>query len=432
MSKFLYHFEKISRIFRLFAFKKIIFMNNKNIWIINEYAGSPYHGMEFRHYYLSQSLKNLGYHVTIITASYSHLFKKLPEVHQKLTLQNIDGIDYLWIKVPRYTASHSKKRVWKWIVFTLSLFRLPIHQLSKPDFIILSPMQTMPIMPALYWKKKFKSKLIFEVKDIWPLSIIELGGYSPSHPFIKLLKYFEKISIQKSDAIVSVLPNYGEYLKEQWFSKKIYYIPNGIDLNEMNKTEALSDEIEKQIPSDKFIVGYAGTLGIANAMNYLIDAAKLLSNEKNILFVIVGDGSEKNNLIKQAEKLNNVLFLPSLPKRQIQNLLQKFDVCYIGLQNTPLFRYGVSPNKIFDYMYAAKPIVFAVPSPNNTVEQAQCGIVIKNTSDASEIAKAIMNLYLLPKEKLAEMGNNGKNFVLQHHTFTTLAKQYEQIFNTFS
>ena len=108
---------------------------NKNIWIINDYAGSPYHGMEFRHYYLGKQLIKLGYSVNIISSNYSHLFKKLPEESK----ENIDGVDYLWLKTLNYGNSHNKKRALKWFIFAFRVFFLPF-KLKKPDVIIVSPM----------------------------------------------------------------------------------------------------------------------------------------------------------------------------------------------------------------------------------------------------------------------------------------------------
>ena len=403
-------------------------MYSKNIWIINEYAGSPYHGMEFRHFYLSKELQKLGYNVVIISASHSHLFKKLPNVSNTFNFQEIEGVNYLWIKVPSYPSSHSKKRVLKWFVFTFRLFSLPIKKLPKPDVIIVSPMQTMPIYPAFKWAKKWNVPLLFEVKDIWPLSIIELGGYSPQHPFIQLLKYFEKMAIQRSNAIVSVLPNYQQYLKDEGWNKNFYYIPNGVDIDELKKIEDLNISIKNQIPQNKFIVGYAGTIGTANALRNVIEAARLLKEHKDLLFVLVGEGDKKQELQNLAQKyqLDNILFLPAIPKRQVQSLLSLFDVCYIEFQNKRLYKYGISPNKIFDYMYAAKPILLAVNSPNNPVSLAQCGICI-NDITPENIAKAILDFYQMPKNQRKEIGSRGKEYVIKHHTFEALAKKYDEL-----
>lgn len=398
---------------------------SKNIWIINEYAGSPYHGMEFRHYYLGRELIKLGYDVTIITASFSHLFKNLPKVEERFKLENIDGINYLWIKVPHYSKSWDKKRVLKWFVFTYYLFKLPIEKLSKPDYIILSPMETLPVIPTLKFTKNFSAKFVFEVKDIWPLSIIELGNYSPNHPFIKLLKYCENLAIKKSDLIVSVLPNYGEYLKDNGFDKDFVYIPNGIDLEEIQKTEPLSEDIKKQIPEDKFIVSYTGTVGIANALEYLVEAGKLLKDYKDILILIVGEGGEKERLKELAKGYDNIRFLSAIPKRQIQSLLSLVDACYIGLKNKNLFKYGVSPNKIFDYMYAGKPIIHAINTKNDIVTMANCGISVE-AENPKAVADAILKLYNMSPDERKKLGENGRKYVIENHSYEKLAKKLDK------
>ncbi|ACN98753.1 glycosyl transferase, group 1 [Sulfurihydrogenibium azorense Az-Fu1] len=406
-------------------------MVKKNIWIINEYAGSPYHGMEFRHYYLGKELLKLGYNVTIITASYSHLFKNPPKVKDRFELEKIDGINYLWIKVPHYSKSWDKKRVIKWLLFTYSLFKLPLNKLPKPDYIIISPMETLPVLPSYKLAKKYDSKLIFEVKDIWPLSIIELGNYSPKHPFIKLLKYFEDMAIKKSDLIVSVLPNYGEYLKDNGYKDKNFiYIPNGVDLEDMERTEPLNEDIKKQIPMNKFKVAYTGTVGIANALEYLVEAGKILKDYKDILILIVGEGGEKEKLQKMAEGYDNIKFLPAIPKRQVQSLLSLVDACYIGLKNKHLFKYGVSPNKIFDYMYAGKPIIHSINTKIDIVTMANCGISTK-AENPNAIAEAILKLYNMSQGERKKLGENGKKYVIENHSYEKLAKRLDEVLKNY-
>ncbi|BCD67955.1 glycosyltransferase family 4 protein [Nitratiruptor sp. YY09-18] len=394
----------------------------KNIWIINEYAGSPYHGMEFRHYYLGKELIKLGYDVTIITASFSHLFKNLPKVENRFKLENIDGINYLWIKVPQYSKSWDKKRVLKWLKFAYYLFKLPFDKLSKPDYIILSPMNTLPVIPSYRLAKKFSAKFIFEVKDIWPLSIIELGNYSFNNPFIKLLKYCENFAIKKSDLLISVLPNYREYLKDNGFDKDFVYIPNGIYLEDKKTIEPLSNDIRNQIPKDKFIVAYTGTIGIANALEYLIEAGKLLK-DKDILILIVGEGGEKEKLKKLVKGYENIKLLPPIPKGQVQNLLNLVDICYIGWRNKKIYKYGISPNKIFDYMYAGKPIIHSINTKNDIVSIAKCGISVE-AENPKAIADAILKLYKMSPDERKKIGENGKKYVIENHSYENIAKKY--------
>ncbi len=401
-------------------------MSSKIIWFINEYAGSPYHGMEFRHYYLSKELIKLGFKVYIITASYSHLFYNLPKVENSFKLEKIDGINYLWVKVPKYQNSYDKKRVLKWFAFTFkTYFSLPVEKLEKPNYIVVSPMATFPIISGLRWSKKFKAKLIFEVKDIWPLTLVELGGYSWNHPFIKLMRFFELLALKKADKIVSVLYNYGEYLKNIGLEREWCYIPNGVSLKEY-KEKDLPTEVLKLIPKGKFIVGYTGSIGTANALHYLIETAKLLKSRKDIVFLIVGKGSEKDRLIglSKAYKLDNVIFLPSLKKEEVLTLLKKFiDVAFINLKKSKLFYYGVSPNKIFDYMYAKKPIIHAINTKNDLVSQANCGISVP-AEDPKAIACAVLRLYKMSPDERKKIGENGYRFLLKNHIYENLAKKF--------
>ncbi len=401
---------------------------NKTIWIINDYAGSPYHGMVFRHYYLAKEWIKLGYNVYIITASYSHYFKNLPQINSAFTFEKIDGINYIWVKVPHYNNSTDKKRVLKWFVFTAKLFFLPLNKIEKPDVIIASPTAPFFVIPVYKLSKKFNAKFIFEVRDIWPLSIIELGNISPNNPLIKAMSWCEKFAINKSDFVVSSLQNYGEYLKDLGIKKDFVWINNGISLEEMNNVEELPKDIEEKLPKDKFIVGYTGTVGIANALEYFCEAAKILKDNKKISFVIVGNGKLKSDLIKKYGNLNNIIFIDSIPKKQVQSMLKNFDACYIGLRKEKLFRYGVSPNKLFDYMYSGKPIIYAIDSGKaNIVNLYNCGITVE-PENPKAIAEGVLKLYNLSKQDREEMGKRGREAVIEHFTYEKLAKKYANLF----
>ncbi|MBD3842095.1 MAG: glycosyltransferase family 4 protein [Campylobacterales bacterium] len=401
---------------------------NKTIWFFNDYAGSKYHGMEFRNYYFGKEFIKLGYEVYIFTASYSHLFKKLPQTNGHYTHEKIDGINYIWIKVPNYGESTNKMRVLKWFIFTLKLFFIPKSKIKTPDVVIASPMAPFLILPAMHYSKKYKSKLIYEVKDIWPLSIIELGNIKPTHPLIRMMSWCERLAVKKSEVIVSSLQNYGEHLKNDLHLERDFvWINNGIDLDEMSHIEKLDEKIANKIPKDKFIVGYTGTIGIANALEYFLEASKLLKDNKDILFVIVGDGKEKEKLLDKYGRQKNILFVKSIPKQGVQSMLQLFDVCFIGLKKESLFKYGVSPNKLFDYMYSGKSILYAIESgESNIVKISNCGLSIE-AENPKAIADGIIKLYEMNKEERVKMGENGKEYVLEHFTYEKLAKKFEKI-----
>ena len=155
----------------------------------------------------------------------------------------------------------------------------------------------------------------------------------------------------------------------------------------------------------------------------------MLQHNANIYFVIVGQGQEKENLIEQSKMLNNVLFIDPIDKMKVQSMLSLFDVCYLGLQKEKLFKYGISPNKLFDYMYASKPILFAVDTTNNIVEIAKCGLNVE-AENIVMLKESIEKLSLENRTKLDKMGKNAKAYVMNHHSYDVLGKKYIDIFES--
>jgi glycosyltransferase involved in cell wall biosynthesis len=262
---------------------------------------------------------------------------------------------------------------------------------------------------------------------------MELGGMSKYHPFIVIMQAAENFAYKHCDAVVSMLPKTEEYMRSHGLKgNKWSYVPNGICLDEINKDEPLPAQHETVLTQlkkqGKIIVGYAGTLGIANAVEYLVKTASLIQNN-SVHFVITGIGPEEENLKNLATGLTNITFLPPVKKTQVQNLLKLHDILYIGLKNEPLFRFGISPNKMFDYMYAAKPIIMAIKAGNDPVGEAKCGITIE-PENPQAIIEAINTLISKPENERIKMGENGRNFVLQNHTYEKLSSKFLEIMNS--
>lgn len=403
--------------------------NKKNIWLISQYTGSPYHGMNYRGYYLAKEFVKNGHKVTVFTGTYSHLFINLPRTQKIFTEENIDGIDYIWVKTPRYKSSKSIMRVFSMLVFMWRLFFFKTNTIAKPDEIIISSLSLFPIINAYLWSKKFKIEFIFEVRDIWPLTLIEVGGFSQWHPLAIFLGWFEKFGYKKAKYVVSVLPNAHIHMKTRGMrADKFRYIPNGILEEEVSNYEEVSINIQKQIPKDKFIIGYVGTLGIANSLDTLLQSAKMLQTNNHIHFVLVGQGDEKKNLqdYKNKELLDNVTFIDAIAKIQVQGILKYFDICYIAGKNKPMYQYGVSANKIFDYMYASKPILYAIEEGETLIDKAQCGISIE-AQNVEQLKETILEFSSFHSDKLDKMGQLGKAYVLGHHRYEILSNNYLQL-----
>jgi len=396
-------------------------IKNKNIWIINQYAGSSNHGMTFRSYFLAKEFIK-RHRVTIFSASFSHVMSNPPSVSKTYTEENINGVEYLWLKVPVYKQSKSLSRLISMFIFLYRLFFLNVKKRVTPDVIIVSSTSPLPIWMAYFWAKRFKAKLIFEVRDIWPLSIMELGGFKKTNPFIVLLQITENFAYRVSDYVVSVLPKAFEHMKHHGLDlQRFKYIPNGIVIKTMIKT----DEVNK----DVFKIGYAGALGIANALKYLIHAAHLI-NESNIEIHLLGNGSEKKNLMEMVKDKNisNVYFHDAVPKNKVGIFLSKMDALFIGWHFSKIYRFGISANKLFDYLASAKPIIHSVNAGNDPVLEAKAGISVK-PENPKEIADAILKLYKMTQSRRNELGRNGRAYVEKYHSYEQLAKQYEYLFN---
>ncbi|MER1999962.1 MAG: glycosyltransferase family 4 protein, partial [Lysinibacillus sp.] len=252
----------------------------------------------------------------------------------------------------------------------------------------------------------------------------------PKHPFMQLMQITEDYCYRNADAIASVLPYAEGYYREHGAKKEIGYFPNSIDLHSWNYSSELLNQdqlsqIEQLKQAGKFLVGYTGTVGIANAVDTLIDAAERLKQHDNIVFVIVGDGDQLQTLKSKVQQLqlNNVVFLGKISKDEIPAMLSYFDTVYLGWKNIDLYKFGVSPNKVMDYMMAKKPIIHAITSDNDIVKEYDCGISVE-AENCEALAKAVLNLSNCDSEQLEEMGNRGYEKVINNHTYEQVAQQY--------
>ncbi len=237
--------------------------------------------------------------------------------------------------------------------------------------------------------------------------------------------FFEKYAYKKADKIVSLLPDAYKHIQSYNVPEsKLACIPNGIFVEEDSSSE--NHQIDLSLPKDKFVVGYLGSIGKSNALEYFVQAINKLESNSELFFVFVGKGAEKEDLQKML--INpNVKWVDAVDKKYVPSILAQFDVCYIGWHKLKLYEMGISANKIFDYMYAAKPIIHSNNASNDLIKSADCGSSVA-AEDFNAIADAILELSKTSKDKLTEMGQNGRNYVLKKHTYKELAHRYIELF----
>lgn len=399
------------------------------IWIINQYASIPKTGVGGRHRHLARELAARGHGVTIVAASWTHLHPRDLDPATLPFKESFEGFTFVHLPVPRYRDAHDKARVRNWLLFSAKLLTLPKRLGEKPDVILVSSPSPFPFLAAERLARRHGARLIFEVRDIWPLSLMEIGGYGPRNPLIRAMQWIEDRAYRNSDAVISNLPHADDHMVARGMARdKFTWVPNGFSQSEVSEPTPLAPEIDARIPKDRFIIGYAGTLGEANALEYLVEAATQLRDCRDVSVVIVGRGRSAEAIRKRivGRNLSNVIVLPAVPKAQVPSLLKRFDACYIGWNKVDLYRFGVAANKIFDYLSAGKPILHSYSGRHDYVADYRAGVSTPAEAPA-EIAEAIMRLKRLTPAEREAMGASGRAAAYKHHEYANVAQLLETV-----
>ena len=438
-----------------------------NILLLNHYAGSPAHGMEFRPYYLAREWVRQGHQVQIIACAQSHVRAKSPDLQGGIErVEQIDGITYRWLQAPAYRGN-GVGRLLNILVFLARVLRRArsIVEAFKPDRVIASSTYPMDIWVARHMARRARCPWIYEVHDLWPLSLIELSGMSPRHPFALLCAWAERQAYCTADGVVSMLPRVHEHMAARGLDlKRLRIVPNGVAVEDWEpparwaaaapnagcdagRSPAGDPAVDPSTgpaidpPTDPIspavlavlaqcraqcaaVVAYAGSMGQPNALDNLLDAAALMRDEP-VHFILVGDGHERERLVQRVrrEALDRVHFLPPIPKRQIPAFLAEADVAYIGWQRVPLYRFGIAPNKLMDYMMARCAVLHAVEAGNDPVAESGCGLTVA-PQDPQAAAAGLRQLLALSPAQRREMGERGRRHVVEHHAYSVLARRF--------
>ena len=420
--------------------------HRKRILMLEHYAGSPTMGMEFRPYYMAREWVRMGYRVDIIAADFSHLRMENPVIDHDFQTTVEDGVRYHWIHTRTYTGNGAARAItMEQFIRKTWMAAKKIAERSKPDVIITSstyPLDTFVGQRLRKYARKAKRgtgreqvRLIHEVHDMWPATLIELGGMSKRNPFTVAMQIGENSAYKKSDLVVSLLPLTEPYMKEHGLKDgKWYHIPNGIVEEEWEDPEPIPEEHAKLFArlraENRLIVGYFGGHALSNALDVLLDATKLTEQRGGrASYVLVGDGVEKERLMKKAKEmgLSEVHFLPKVSKRAVPSLTKQFDCTYVGAAKSTLYRFGLCMNKIFDSMMAGLPILCAISTPDDIVTRHGAGVMVP--SDAPEEIDAVVAAWeRLPQEELRRMGEAGHRAALEQYTYRKLAAEFARLF----
>jgi glycosyltransferase involved in cell wall biosynthesis len=391
-------------------------MFKKTIWLINPSAMPPYKEQRIQTLKRAEYLQKNGHNVYIIGGSYFHNTDINLITDKTLFIEKeYDGIKFIHVRNKTY-LNNTILRIYSLLEFHLRLFTVA-KSLSKPD--VISLYTTIPFSNVVYYlAKRLKAKLVLDVVDLWPESFVALGLVSKYNPILWFAYNAEKWIYKKADIIVFSMEGGADYIKEKKWDiesggsinlDKVKYINNGVDLNDFNSNKNNFIINDSDLNNDTlFKVIYLGSIRLANGVELILDAAKYLEHIPNIKFLIYGNGPERENLKKriESENIKNVILKDEwVELKYVPYILTMSSLNLLNYTKNPIFNFGGSQSKSFQYMASGKPICSNIQMAYCPINKFNLGIS-KEFSNAKEYSDAILNIYNLSDSSYKELCNN--------------------------
>ena len=389
-------------------------MQKKVIWIVNEYNGP--NCIRTRQTILSQYLEERGYEVYVICGSSdnkggdNYIISK-----DAFSYVESDGAKFYVIKTANYKNSYG--RVLVALQFQIKLWKLR-NMLPQPD-VIVSDFAGLFGNIFLKWKKKYGTKIIFDILDLWPEGFVDMGYLQKNSIITKLLYRMEHKSYREANSLIFSFQGGRDYIINKGCSietggdvdtTNIGYLNNGVDLETVDLQKNIYVYDDADLDTDKFKVIYLGSISEFNGVDVLIDTAKELKkrNVMNIEILIYGHGNQESKLQKKTEDygLKNVKFKGKLEKKYAMNVLSRGDLNIFTFKNTPLLQYGVSPNKLFMYFASGKPVLSMIKPAYDLVYEKKAGISVDN--NPQNVADKILQFMSMDTSQYTKFCENSR------------------------
>ncbi|MFJ3305925.1 glycosyltransferase family 4 protein [Streptomyces sp. NPDC086549] len=417
------------------------------IWIFNHYAAPPDCAAGTRHYELGRVLAAAGHEVTVFASGFSHFSRREERLApgEKVTTRTIDGVRFVWVRTLPYT-SNGYRRALNMAQYAARVLTAQ-RRLNRPDVIVGSSVHLAAVLAAWLAARRRRARFVVEVRDLWPQTLIDMGALRANGLPARLLRLVESFCYRRASAVVCLLPGAAGYLTAHGVpADKIHYVPNGISdfprpegpgrttgpdvpdrADPADRAADLIDRIRRFRKDGCLVAGYVGSHGPANGLATVVEAAAELraAGRPRVAVVLVGDGQEKAACQRLADRhgLDDVLFWPPVPKQAVPAVLAELDVTLFCLRDVAVFKYGLSSNKLFDYLACGKPVLFASNAPGGPVRESGGGLCVPAESPA-DMADALAALAAMSETERERMGERGRRWVYRHHGMTALADAF--------
>lgn len=408
----------------------------RHVWIMNHYAGDMLFNQGGRHYNFAKYLKQAGYEPVVFCANSKHgkpeRFFDMPGLWDMRTAEEI-GVPWIFVKARTYTGN-GKQRILNMVDFYRNVKKAAREyaaQHGKPDVIYASSVHPLTLVAGIQLAKHFGVECVCEVRDLWPETIVAYGIAGPHNPAVLALRWLEKWIYAKADAVVFTMEGAYDYIKEQGWEKdvprdKVFYINNGVDLEQFDyNREHFPVEDADLDNAEQFNVVYSGSIRRVNNLGLLLEVAKQVKNPR-IKFLIWGDGDEREMLEQRVreESITNVAFKGRVDKKYVPSIVSQASLNIAHNTPSPMFRFGVSFNKLFDYLAAGKPILSDFPCPHNPMVTCGGGEEVPS-ADPKQVACEIERMAGLSHEQLQVYCSNAhraaEDYDFKHLTQKLLA-----------
>jgi glycosyltransferase involved in cell wall biosynthesis len=392
------------------------------IWFISAYDAPE--GQSSRTHDFAMELAERGHRVWLFTSSYSHL-SPVERLHdgENWREETVGPIHVCWLRTFHYKGNGLRRGL-HMLSNAYRALSVGGRMAAKPD-IIVGP--SVPLFTALaaYLLAKLKgSQFVFEVRDVWPQALIDLGVLSPRNPVTWVLRAIEVFLYKRARMIVAVLPLAHQHICAYGIQRdRVVWVPNGVQLRRYEGTQAFNGGSRNALT-----VMYVGGFSATHDVDTIVEAAVRLK-DRNVTFIVIGAGESKTNCehLAQARGLENIVFRERVEKCAIPRTLQTADLLIAVVKDTPVYQFGINSNKIYDYLGSGRPIIFAGRAPNNPVADADAGLTVAPQDPAALAAAVVTFLEMDPLER-KRLGDNGRRYAEKFLDTSILVRKLEAVF----